>query len=600
MPDLFSISWWRNAYLKMGRGAGFGCLAVFSLSLFIGFGANQFGNPRNVQGAADRNAVIATVNSQPITRDEFLRNVPNQGGSGETLARTQGGVMMKVVQFALLREFAKKYDVRVSDADVDRRIAQEREQRLGKNATDAQWEDYIRSSRGEMTAAMYREALAQDPELLIAGLRDKLKSLELVTPEDIKQYNQQVQLRVVKVGYGAQPFADPKTKSNALTEDQARTKVTGLLARAKGGGDVAAIAKANSDDFTKVKGGDTGFLLEYRKSPSPVGGEPEDQLTGSYGKDFAEAVHKTATGQFTDVVKISSFGSNAYGFAKVEARREAPPTKPDPANPTAQQNTTDPKKITDEIKQLRASEKFGKEFKAAFDNAKVVFKPEGADVQVYYDYARLQQMQQEADQAKMMAQFGRPSTDKIATPAELDALRKTVDAELEAQYAKHKEDSTLALLVAKSTKSRMELASSDEKAKLRDRLIDLYNTALKSVEDRNIRFELAELYRNKGDMASAEAAYQKISHLLDLVPGFDSATLRQEQAARRRLSNGFKTVNKPDEAAKEDEKLASLDAKIAEATRREAASAPSGQSPTFSVPPGGSAGGTMPAGPGAR
>ena len=330
-----------------------------------------------------------------------------------------------------------------------------------------------------------------------------------------------------------------------------------------------------------------------------MGGAAEEELVGSYGKDFADAVHKTSTGQLTDVVKVSSFGSNAYAFAKIEARRDAPPSKPDPTNPTAPATLTDPKKITDELKQQRAGEKFTKEFKTAFDAAKIVFKPEGADVQAYYDYVRLQQMQQVADQAKMMAQFGRPSTEKVAGAAEIEALRKSVETELEAQYAKHKDDSTLALLVAKNVKTKMEIAASDEKAKLRDRLIELYTMALRSIEDQNIRFELAELYRGKNDLVNADTAYQKISHLLDIAPGFDAASLKKEQSARRRLANGFKAVGKTESASHEEQLLAVLPGKIAEAERREASSS-RGQSPQFNLPPGGSSDNAPPTSPGSR
>jgi hypothetical protein len=311
-------------------------------------------------------------------------------------------------------------------------------------------------------------------------------------------------------------------------------------------------------------------------------------LAGSYGKDFAEAVHKTPAGQFTNVIKTTTFGSNGYTFAKVEGRRETPAPKPDPKNPKAPPPpapVTDPKKITEELTQQRASEKLGAEFKQAFKDAKVVFKPEGAEEQAYYDYAKVEALQSQADQARMMAQFGQPTDEKIPTPAEIEEQRAKVNAELEALAAKHPDDSTLALLVAKNLKTKLDVAPADQKAQLRERLITLYQTVLKSIEDRNVRFDLAELYRDKGDKENAFAVYQKTSHLMDIAPGFDTQTLTEEQAARKRLVTGFRAIDKSAEADAEQAKLAKIEVKLAE-ERRKAAEQSKAQMPGTSVAPG--------------
>src|SRR6516164_5088033 len=97
-------------------------------------------------------------------------------------------------------------------------------------------------------------------------------------------------------------FADPKKKTPPLTEDQARKMAEDLRAQAAGGANLADIAKKSSSDFSKDKGGDLGFMPEYRKSPGPMGGAAREQLASNYGDDFATAVHKTANGQLTPVV----------------------------------------------------------------------------------------------------------------------------------------------------------------------------------------------------------------------------------------------------------------------------------------------------------
>jgi hypothetical protein len=595
MPDLLSIVWWRKFYSRVGRGFGWGCALVFGVPLVIGFGWNQYGGSgRNQSRQGDSNAVIAAVNGEPITETQFRNSIPTSSGSGEQHAKVEGQVMNQLVQSAVIRQLAKKYNVQVSEADVDRNVADEREQRLGKNATDAQWEEYVMQVHG-MSPSEYRDSLARDARVLIPALLEKFKSKELVTPEDVKQQNQEVQVRLVQIGYGRAPFADPKKQTKPLTEAEAKKKTEDLLAKAKAGSDLAQLAKDNSTDFTKSKGGDLGFMPEYRKQPNQMGmgGAAQEMLASSYGKDFAEAVHKASVGQFTDIVKTSMFGMNGYAFAKVENRRDTPTPKPDPKNPTAAAPAADPKKITEDLKQQRASEKLGNEFKAAFKSANVAFKPEGADEKAYYDLAKVEEMQSQADNARTMAQFGQPVEDIPPTMAEIDSKRNMANAELDALLKKHPDDPTLALLVARNLKTKMDLAPSDQKAALRDQLIALDQTALKGIEDRNIRFDLAELYRDKADLASADAAYQKISHLMDIAPGYDTNSLTEEQAARKRLVNGFRAINKPQEAAAEQDKLTTIEVKLAEARRKAAEQQRSPQMPSTVIPPGKSTRGSL-------
>jgi len=325
MPDLLSIVWWRKFYAKVGRGFGWGCAIVIGIPLVIGFGWGGFGGRGGNSRPTDQNSVIATVNGEPITEGQFRNAIPQRTGAvGEQYAKVRGSVMNQLVAGAVISQLAKKYNVKVSDADVDRKIAEERESRLGKNVTDAQWEEYVQQYHG-MTPQEYRDALARDPEIVYKALLDKLKSMEKISPEDIKQYNQEVQARIVQIGYGRQPFADPKKPAKTLTEAEAKKKAEDLLAAAKSGADMAKLAKANSTDFTKDRGGDLGFMPEYRKSPNQMGGGAlQEMLASQYGKEFAAAIHKTDVGKFTDVVKTSTFGQNGYAFAKVEARRETP------------------------------------------------------------------------------------------------------------------------------------------------------------------------------------------------------------------------------------------------------------------------------------
>ncbi|HLJ55898.1 MAG TPA: SurA N-terminal domain-containing protein, partial [Chthonomonadaceae bacterium] len=206
MPDLLSIVWWRNFYARVGRWFGWGCMIVFGLPLVIGFGWNQYGAATRNNRGSGGNGVIAMVNGEPITAEQFLAAIPKHSNSdGESGAKqeaqSEGAAMDQLINATLVKELADKYKVKVSDADVDRRVKEDREHVLGKNATDEKWDEFLERYRG-LSATDYRDEVAKEPAMLSSALLDKLKAMQVVTPDDLKRQNQEVQLRVVQIGYG--------------------------------------------------------------------------------------------------------------------------------------------------------------------------------------------------------------------------------------------------------------------------------------------------------------------------------------------------------------------------------------------------------------
>ena len=95
-------------------------------------------------------------------------------------------------------------------------------------------------------------------------------------------------------------MVDPK--ADEATKQQTRTKIDGILKRAKGGEDFAALAKENSQDGSAAQGGDLGYFPKEKMVPA-----------------FADVAFALKTGEISDVV-TTQFGVH---IIKVTDRKPA-------------------------------------------------------------------------------------------------------------------------------------------------------------------------------------------------------------------------------------------------------------------------------------
>lgn len=548
-------------FVRHGQKFGWALAILFGLGLVGGFGWSQYGGRGQNEGAVSPNTVIATVNGDPVTQGDFKAALRSIAGGADTSSsnyvQQAGMAMQQVITRMVLQQEARKRHLRASDADVDRQIAQERQQRLGKDATDEQWDSYVEQAYN-MSPSEYRDAVAK--QMLGPALFENIKSTIPVTEQEAKNQNAQVRLSVILIPTtGGSMIKSPK----ALPDAQAKQKAEDLLKQAKAGADMAALAKANSSDFTAAKGGDTNFMPEYQSSPSmsPFG------ILG-HGKEFDQAVQATPTGQFTPVVKVGGF-MPGYAFAKVVARRVNTP------------KGFDVKQAMDQIKQQRAQKQLSDMIQADVKAAKIDFKD--PETKAYYDLAKLQQMQME--QSPMAAMQGFTGTPP--TPAEIQQQQAMVDREFEDLLKRRPGDASIAKQVAEGVKRQMNAKDTTpaQRDTLRDRLISLYTTVLATTEDRNLRFELADLYRQKKDDADAIKQYDFIAKLLNADQPYDPNTMNQDAGAYRQLSAAYRSVNKPDEATKMDKLAADLSKQALEETKKQqAAQAAQATPPAGTVP----------------
>ncbi|HZO88346.1 MAG TPA: SurA N-terminal domain-containing protein [Chthonomonadaceae bacterium] len=569
MPDLFSISAWQRWWQRAGRACGWILAAVFGIPLVISFGLSQYTRGNQPNPAAERSAVIARVNGEPITNAEFNQlagELTRQGAEpGPQFASAQGMALENLIKQTALIQEAQRRRLHPSEADIDSAIAQQRAQlrnTFGHEVSDSEWESYLESRFG-MTPGEYRDFLSK--QLLIPALFQDIKNQINVTEADANNQYAEVKLALVLIPSGPTPLPNPKG-IKPLPDAEARKKADDLRAQVEKGADIAAIARANSADPSAKTGGTLDWRREYQGIP----GAPDMLGILHYGKEFDEAVHKTPKGQLTPVVKITGF-QQGYGFARVLDRRINKP------------KDFDPKKEVEQIKDTRAREAFGKLINDLMQKARIeVVDP---DKKAYYDFVKLQEMQQQ----QFLGQMGRaPEGAPPPTPADIEKQQALVENEFDALLKRHPEDETAALIVAQNLKSK-KITAPNEIAQRNQRLIQLYEMVLTRTENRQIRFDLASLYRETKQNDKALQQYEKIQRLLNDAPPYDLTTMQEAQQVHQQLAAGFRSLNKPDQAAQEEAAVKDLEGKIkaerdkVSAEQRHAAL----QAPNISLPGGG-------------
>ena len=290
-----------------------GALLVFSLAFSwnIGSGAGG-GAAAPPQSATD---VIATVNGDPITRQDFdqaldqFRRQIEQSGQPISISETplmNNGVIDQLVDVKLQSQMAQKMGIKVSDEQIQK----SRAQLVAQSGLAAKLSLPANASLSDIDAALAKAQspttleerlpddvvrqfiLLGDPQRGIPGtLQSAINSQVTVNDQDVKDAFTQYHTRHILIG--------TKTRTDA----QAKAQAEQVLAKAQTpGADFAALAKTYSDDpGTKSKGGDDGWI---------------SQTTG-YVPEFKKAAFSLKPGEITsDVVDSPQFG---YFIIKLDA-----------------------------------------------------------------------------------------------------------------------------------------------------------------------------------------------------------------------------------------------------------------------------------------
>jgi len=528
--SIASITYWRKfakhrlIYVLLTIIFAFGIVAYFGSGPWGGLGSSQ------AERLARAQEPVVTVNGEPVTRGEYERGWENYrrfgGGSDLQAVQTQGRLLQSLIQTAANRAAAKQRGLTVSDADIDRRIAEEKKGGGGKPISDDQFEQMLQMQG--LTLADYRENLRRD--LLPQKLQESFVASQKITEEDLLKSYDELKLRHILISVSGGPRPTP----NALPDAQAKRRAEQILREIKAGGDFAALANKYTTDPSNTpqtydpktkktvkgrpKGGDLGW---YRRG-------------GGFVKEFEDAAFALKPGQVSDVVK-TQFG---YHIIKVEKTRRQLPK--DFEKQKAQ--------LLEKLKQQQGMRAYSDFITEQQKNLKLTWHD--PSLQWRYEYSQSGSM--------MMPDPSRPQVDQEALQQRLRAYVKD-----------NPNDAAAALVLGEMLHRKYMLAGINvpgqggpsrpptpkEREALRKEIIELYNAGLASTEDQNVRFTLARLYQENKQTDEALAQYNMIKRLLS----WDDSPMTI--GAHRQLETAFKTLGKKDLAAQEAKKIAELEAK---------------------------------------
>jgi peptidyl-prolyl cis-trans isomerase C len=253
-------------------------------------------------------AVVARVNGEAIERWEFdnaVKRVEARAGAPvppDKRDEVLRNVLDQLIAYHLLAQESRARKMDVPDSEVEARVAE-----IRKSFPDEKAFQQGIAAQG-LTVDQVREQTRT--QLQVSRIIDAEVASKIVVPDaEISAFYQQnlerfkqgdtVHASHILIGVPQNPTVDQKS--------QAKTKAQAVLKQVRGGGDFAAIARAESQDSGSAQaGGDLGFF-------------PKGQMTPA----FEEAAFKLKAGGLSPVVE-TPFG---FHIIKVIERR-GPRTTP--------------------------------------------------------------------------------------------------------------------------------------------------------------------------------------------------------------------------------------------------------------------------------
>ena len=251
--------------------------------------------------------VLARVNGDTITKAEFdraLKSIEQRAGGPVPPDRRDEiyrGLLEQLVSIRVLRQEAAARKVDISDAELEKRMAEVMQQFPSKDV----FAEMLKTQ--DTTLEKFRTEQRQDLAIN-KMLGDALKDKVVATPAQIDEFYKQNPDRF-KQGERVRAshilIAVPQG-ADAVTKTQARTKAEGLLKQVKAGGDFAKLAQEHSQDGSASQGGDLNYFEK-----------------GRMVQPFEKVAFELKPGQVSDVVQ-TQFGYHIIKVADHKAERTIP------------------------------------------------------------------------------------------------------------------------------------------------------------------------------------------------------------------------------------------------------------------------------------
>ncbi|MEP6757190.1 MAG: SurA N-terminal domain-containing protein, partial [Chthonomonadales bacterium] len=351
--DFLSLTRWRK--LASHKVWYYVLAGVFGFSLIAYFGPGQYGGGRGASKASpskddSSGDVIAIVNDVPVSRVSYENQwsqMQNQmggalAGQPTMAANFQGSVLSQLVNDAIARSAAKKKNLSVSEADIDKELQKLKESISGpgKPVDEAQFQAML-DARG-VTESQVRDDLRES--LLPRILADSISNQQKVTEDDVLKSYDEVKVRRIFVGVISPTSAMP----GSLPDAQAQRRMEQIQAKIKGGEDFAKAADqystdpGNKNSVTDPKTKKSTITLLGGQLNAGQGVQKEDigwyKRGGGQGDEFDNAAFALKKGEMSGIIKSPA----GYNLIKVEDTRRKLPTDYD-------------KKKADYLKQLKES-----------------------------------------------------------------------------------------------------------------------------------------------------------------------------------------------------------------------------------------------------
>jgi len=234
---------------------------IATLALFVAVAAAAGCSGKGGRAGQD---VAATVNGKEIKLAEVMRIV-NQQLQGQPLslpeqaaARIQ--VLDNLIQREAIVQKAEKEKTMPSDDEINAAINSQK-----SRATAEEWRKFLEDNK--FTEEQLREEARKD--LAVKKLQEKLFGQITIRDQEVAEYYNNNRARFVNPrGVGLAVIAvDPRDSGGAFQNDarsdaEATAKINGIAAQLKTGADFGTVAGVNSEDPSRVRGGDIGFADE--------------------------------------------------------------------------------------------------------------------------------------------------------------------------------------------------------------------------------------------------------------------------------------------------------------------------------------------------
>jgi len=216
----------------------------------------------SVGTALAESTIVAKVADTPVTiyelNREMQRIIPmnssfHSGISEEKIAEVRAESLESLIDQGYKVQYALEKKISVSKADLDKRLAKIHEKFPTPEALQKALGE---EDRDDFYASVSRILLAKKAENVAMGSKSKLSEVEIrdFYEKNKRMYNRPKQYRASVILIKVDPTRI------ATDKEPARLKAEGLAEQAKAGEDFYNLAYYNSDDRTKMVGGDIGYF----------------------------------------------------------------------------------------------------------------------------------------------------------------------------------------------------------------------------------------------------------------------------------------------------------------------------------------------------